>query len=81
MSQALVLDAEPPWHGWPEVVDLDEPQKNLLPLRLLEVENDAELTAICAQKGSRLGLQRGRILPQCIARRRLNLDDLGAEVG
>ena len=57
------------------------PEKHGQTVWMLQVQDDAEFPPIRSQEGSRLFWESGRILAERVARGRLNLDNLGAQVG
>jgi hypothetical protein len=82
-----IAHAEPVHHAWPEAFDQDvgalgEPQQELLPLGMLEVEPQALLPAMGVAEPHRVaGLAQAEIAHRLAALVRLDLDHLGAVVG
>jgi hypothetical protein len=80
LAQRLVVDAQPILHVGAEILDddirvLHEPEKNLAPLRVLEVQRDRALVAMQV-----LEVRAVARAAHVLDFRRLDLDDVGAEI-
>src|SRR5205823_14061130 len=82
LFEARVIDAEPRRHRRPEILDqhigaLDHPMQDREPVLLLEVEREGALASVGAEKEAALARQARWELPQHVALRRFDLDDVG----
>jgi len=81
-----MADPEPLGHAGAEIVDQhvglrDQRQQPRAVGFVLEVEHDAALAAVDAEKSAVLALERGRVVAQIIARRGFDLEHVGALIG
>ena len=86
LFEARIIDAEASRHRGPEILDqhigaLDHAVQDRQPLLLLQIEGNGALTAIGPEKEASLTRQAGGELAEHVALRRLDLDDVGAEIG
>ncbi len=86
LPEARIVDAEASRHRRPEILDqhigaLDHTMQDRKTLLLLQIEREGALAAIGAEEEAGFARQARRELPQHVALRRFDLDDIGAEIG
>src|SRR5205085_4152741 len=86
LFKTRIIDAEASRHRGPEILDqhigaLDHAVQDRESLLLLQIEGNGALAAIGPEEKASLTRQAGGELAQHVALRRLDLDDVGAEIG